>query len=808
MIKNYLLSAIRNMARNKFYTGLNILGLTIGLVTFIMIFLYVSDELSYDKYHQNYQRIYRLESSFRIGTKYDNFAIVPLPLGPALKLEYPEIEKVVRFAGTDNMLIRVGEKEYYERRFYYTDSTVFEVFSHELVQGRLEGCLTEPNTMVVSQSMARKLFGNENPIGQVVLTDNERQFKITAVVEDVPENSHLKFDGLMSAATLSKEMGEDEFNSMDPNRFWNIGVYTYVMINPNSSMLTVHEKFPQFYDKYMKSIGDQINASFDLKTTRLDQIHLNAQTASDLPTGNKAYVSIFSIVALFILLLASINYMNMATARATKRAKEVGLRKVVGAERRQLIFQFVSEAVLITIIAMILSFAISGLLLSDFSTLTGKTLSVEALFSANVVMLLVVLSIVIGIISGSYPAFYLSGFSPLAVLKGSGGKSGKTNHWLRRVLVVVQFFIAIVMIIATIIVGEQLHFLKNKDLGFNKENAIVLELQDSAFRSRAESFKQHLLQSPAITSVSNSSGVPSRNGWIQVMLVEQENEMKEMAVILTQCDYDFLTTMGLKLIEGRDFNRDMGTDDSLAVIVNQTAARQFGWGDEVLGKKIHYGMELDRSGGRIMKVIGVVEDFHFNTLHNAIEPIIMFISPVPRFRMTVRTEPGKTQEALDYLEQSWTDFGSKRPFDYEMLDVMQEESYGAEERTGVLFLIISGITMFIALLGLLGLSSYTAENRTREIGIRKVNGALTSDIMLLLFKEFIWLILIAFVLAVPVSIWRLTLWMEESFVYYTEIHWYSVAIAGLAAVIVGLLTTSFHVIKAAGANPVESLKYE
>ena len=808
MLKNYLLSAIRNIAKNKFYSALNIIGLTIGLVTFILIFLYVRDEITYDRHHTNYERIFRIESSFRIGTKYDNFAVVPFPMAPALQLEFPEVENVVRFAGEDNLLVRIDDKEYYENRFYYTDSTVFDVFNHPLLAGSLDRCLAEPNTIVLTNSSAKKYFGHENPIGQILLVDNDMQFKVTAVVADVLENSHLKFDALMSVSTLAHRPGVEDFNSMEPDRFWNIGLYAYVLLNSNSNIESIFEKFPGFYEKYMKSLGDQLNASFDLKATRLDKVHLTSKLAADLPTGNIAYIKIFSIVASFILLLASINYMNMATARATKRAKEVGLRKVIGADRYQLIIQFISEALLLTFIAYLLSLLITSMLLDDFNTLSGKAFTFNGIATPDFLLLIFGISVIIGIISGSYPAFYLSSFSPLKVLKGHAGKSGKASHWLRRGLVVIQFFIAIVMIIATIVVSDQLDFLKNKDLGFDKNNAVVLEMPDSSFRKQAVAFKDHLLQNPSIVSACNSSGVPSRNRWIQVMLVEQENEMKEMAVILTQCDYDYPKTMGFKFVEGRDFDRNMGTDDTAAVIINQTAAKQFGWGEDAIGKKINYGMELDRSGGRIMKVIGVVKDYNFNSLHNKIEPIIMFISRQPRFLTTVRYKEGEKNQALEYIEQSWKEFGNKRPFDYKMLSEMQEESYGAEQRISTLFLIIASITLFIALLGLLGLSSFTAESRTREMGIRKVTGALTGDIMLLLFREFFWLILISFVFAVPVAIWQTTNWLESGFVYYTEIHWYSVVISGLAALIIGLATISFHVVKAASANPVESLKYE
>jgi putative ABC transport system permease protein len=808
MLKNYFLSAIRNITKNPFYAFLNIIGLTIGLAAFIFIFIYVKDEISFDKHNNKYQRISRIESDFTVGSKHDKFAIVPLPMGPALKMEYPEIEEFVRFRNEDNTLFKYENKEYYEDDFYYVDSTVFDVFDVDLLQGNLEKALTEPNTAVLTKKIAEKYFGKQNAIGNVIETGGGRQFKITAVINNLPNNSHLKYDALLSATTLANELGEDEFNSMEPARFWNIGVFTYLLINENSSIERIHEKFPAFYVKYMKDFGEQFNASFDLMSTPLGDVHLNSNLAADLPTGNKSYVYIFSIVGLFMLLLAAINYMNMATAQSSKRSREVGMRKVMGAEKQQLIGQFLSESILLSVIALILALLIVFLIMPDFNNLTGKDLLFTNVISPVFLLQAFLLSVFIGLVSGSYPAFYLSSFMPLNVLKGIATLSGKPKLLMRRVLVVFQFFIAIAMIIGTLVVSDQLNFLKNKDLGFNKKNVVVMELQDSAFRSKVEVFREDLLSNSNITAVSNSTSVPGNIGWIQVMMVEQETEMKEMTVILAQCDYYFPELLELKFLQGRNFDKKMGTDDTAAVIINETAAKQYGWKDDPIGKKIHYGVNPDGAGGRIMKVIGVVKDFHFNSLHNKIEPIILFISRVPRFRVSVRVSDGKMGEALEHMENSWHKYGAQRPFNYQLLSQIQEEMYEGEEKVDLIFKIIALLTVFIALLGLFGLSSFTAEQRTKEIGIRKINGATIFDILILLYKEFFWLILIAFALAVPLAYWQLSSWLETSFIYSVEINWISVILAGVLAMVVGMLTISYHIVKVASSDPVIAIKYE
>ncbi len=808
MFKNYLISLYRNIIRNRFYSILNITGLAVGIAVAIFILLFVQDELSFDKYNVRRDRIYRIESDFTIGNKHDKFAIVPVPMGPALKIEFPEVESFVRLYGTGNALFRAGEKEYYEDYFYFSDSTIFDIFSHELITGDPKKALTEPNAIVLSEKMAKKYFDNENPMGKMITSGSDRNYKVTGVMKDLPYNSHLKFDALISGMSIAVEQGVDDFNSLEPERFWNIGVYTYILLKENSKMESIHEKFTPFYDKYMKPIGDQINATFNLTSTPLVETHFKQGLGAELPTGNKSYVFIFSAVAVFILMLAAINYMNMATARSVKRAKEVGVRKVLGAHKKLLIRQFLSESLTLAIIALLIAILIVTLLMPEFNNLSGKELSFNLTSNPLIIFEILTITILTGLISGSYPSFYLSSFLPVKVLKGGGFKTGKKSGTLRRVFVVIQFFIAIFMIIGTIVVTTQIHFLKNKNLGFNKNNLVVMEIQDSTFRSKIESFKKELLNNPDIEAATNSSGVPGQIDWIQVMRIEQEDKMNDHAIILAQTDYDYINTMKMEIVKGRDFDRNMGTDALEAVIINETAVKEFGWVENPIGKKIHYGFELDGTGGRMLKVIGIVKDFHFRSLHNKIEPVMLMMSERPRYMLTCRINPDKQKETLAFIESKWNEYNAKRPFNYEFLTESLDEMYTAEEKIGLIIQIATLLTIFIALLGLLGLSSYIAEQRTKEIGIRKIVGASVGSVLQLLYKEFALLIVIAFIIAVPLAWWRLGIWLDESFIYHEPIRWTSFLIAGITALLVGMGTISFYIIKVASGNPVEAIKYE
>ncbi len=808
MFENYLKSAIRSITKNKFYSALNAIGLAIGISAFIFIFLYVRNEITYDQYHENADRIYRIESDFNISNKHDQFAIVPIPLAPALKIELPEIESFCRFNDVGNSLFRFGDKEFYEENFYFADSTVFDIFTHNILLGNPKTCLVEPFSIVVSESIAKKFFGDENPMGLILESGSGRKYKVTAVMEDMPKNSHLHYDALLSASTFASIVGADNFNSMEPGRFWNIGVYAFVLLKENASMESVHQKFKPIYDKYMKPVGDAINASFDLMSTPLTETHFSKNLSSDRPKGNMSYIYIFSIVAIFILLIAAINYMNMATARSAKRAREVGIRKVAGAYKNQLIGQFLTESTLLAFFSLIIAVILVYILLPDFNILSGKQLDFDLIHNPALLLFIVAVTLFIGLVSGSYPAFYLSSFQPVTVIKGSSGDKGGKGGVLRKILVVLQFSIAIVMIIGTFVVSNQLEFLRDKDLGFRKENMLVLELQDSAFRSRVNTFKDELLKNPNILSVTNSTGIPGNNGWIQVMKVEKDTAMVDIAMILTMVDYDYLKTYGIQLVDGRDFDKSMGTDAEEAVIVNETTVKEFGWGDGAIGKKIHYGWELDGTGGRMLKVIGVVKDFHFNSLHNKVVPIMMFLSEFNKFYLSLHINPDNFQSTKQYIETKWNEVGAKRPFDYEWLKDTWDGMYESEQKLGVIFTVASALTIFIALLGLLGLSSFVAEQKTKEIGIRKVMGATFANIMLLLYREFVFLILIAFAIAIPLAWWQLSNWLDASFVYHVSVSLVTILLAGFLAIFISLLTISFHSVKAGMSNPVDAIKYE
>ncbi len=540
--------------------------------------------------------------------------------------------------------------------------------------------------------------------------------------------------------------------------------------------------------------------------TRLDKIHFRTQLDGDLPQGNKAYIYIFSSVAVFILLLAGINYMNMATARSEKRARETGIRKVAGAYRSQLTKFFLAESVMLALFAMIIALALAAILLPSFNLLSGKSLEISDLYSISLMPAIIVISILTGLLSGIYPAFYLSSFEPVTVLKGTY-QSSKNKGLLRKMLVTFQFVISIIMIIATLVVSDQLKFLQNKDLGYDKNNVLLVELQDTAFIRKIPSFRDAILQYPEFKEVATSTSVPGNIRSIQLMRVEQNEQMTEYALNLFLVDYDFINLIGFEIIQGRQFDRNMGTDVQEACLINETAALKLGWNDSALGKKIDFGIRLDGTATRNTKVIGVLKDFHYTSLHNEIEPIAIFLSDRPRQLLSIRVAEGKQNEALAIIRDKWLDFGVNHPLKYEYLDQQLRESYVAEAHTSKVFTVFSVLSIFIALIGLLGLSSYLSERKTKEIGIRKVHGATMTVILNLLYREFLLLLAVALVISTPVAWWLLTEWLQN-FAFHTHIKLFSIVSAAFISIAVTWFTISYHSYKAATINPVDAIKYE
>jgi len=806
MISNYIRSATRNFSRNKFYSILNILGLSLGLTATFFILLYISDELGYDKHFSKHERIYRLEGDFTINNKHDRFAVSSSAIAPALKIEFPEIEKFCRFASNDNAVLKFKEKEFFEKQIYFADSTAPDIFTLQFTEGIPDKSLNEPNTIILSESSAKKYFGTEPAYGKTLITGNGNSFKVTGVFKDLPDNTHLKFDMLMSMNTLAKLFGRDRFNSLEPGAFWNVSMYSYILLKPNSPIENIEKKFPSVYNKYMKEIGDQINASFELETTRLDKIHHFSKLAADQPVGNMAYIYVFGAVAIFILLLASINYMNLATARASARAREVGLRKVVGANRFQLTSQFLSESILFSAAALFISFGLMQVLLPSFNELSGKKLTFGFSTDPGILFGIIGTSLLTGFLSGLYPAFVLSSFQPAMVLKGKL-HSGTKGSWMRKSLVTFQMIISVIMITGTLVIYGQLNFLRNADLGFDKNNIMVIDIQDTTFRKKMTEFKEELKQNPSILASSMSLGVPGGQNSIQVMRVEKENKMQEYALNLIPCDYDFPELLKLKFISGRNFNRNMGTDKLEAVIINESTVNAMGWGKDAIGKKIHFGFELDGTGGRILKVIGVVKDFNFTSLHNKVEPLILFIPDFPCNTLSVRLKDGFSPATINFIRDKWSQFGANRPFDYYFLDKDYESKYQAEAKLGTVFATFAGLSIFIALMGLLGLSSFVAMQRSKEIGIRKVLGSSIGGILRMLYKESVVLVIVACVIAIPVSHYFLYNWLGN-FAYHIEITWITYLLSVLASFTVAVVSISFHAIRAATSNPVNAIKYE
>ena len=820
MFKNYFKTILRNLLHNKFYSLLNIFGLATGIVAAIFILLYVKDELSFDRYNKNYQRIYRLEGHFNIDNKDEKFSVTQVPLAPTLKDENPEIETYVRFDNAGTLYFKKGGYEIETDSVYFADSTVFDVFTVDFISGNPEKALVRPNTMVVTQSFARRFLDKEDPVGQTLTTVDGNLFEVTGVIEDLPQNTHLKYTALISMSTLEKRIGKEQFNDRSEDSFWNIGLYSYVMLKEGTSVQPVLDRFPQFYDKYMKDIGEKIKASFKLMVKPLADIHLNSSDLKgELATGNKWYVYVFMIIAVFILVIASINYMNLSTARAVTRAREVGIRKISGALKSKLVTQFLSESVILSVMAFIVAIILLLLLLPMFNDISGKHFSMQFFTAPGMILGMIGITLFVGIASGIYPAFFLSSYKPVKVLKGNSSASdGKAA--LRKVLVIFQFTLSVAMIIATLIVSGQLKYMRSTYLGFDKADVVVMTLRDSTLRKNIEPLKQELLKDPDILSVAASSSTPGFGFSIQVMRMEGENgEMVDRTLNNYFIDYDYIDLMKIPMVAGRNYQRNMPTDDKKAFIINQTAARNFGWVDstasgnidysKALGKKLQYGFNDDGTMRRDGEIVGVYQDFHFTSLHNAIEPQILLLQTDTRYLrlLNIRLSKNNRKETIDYIDKIRKEFSSKFPFEYVYLDENLNKFYTEEVRKGKLLNAFTILSIFVALLGLLGLSSYMTQQRSKEVGIRKVVGSSATNIVGLYLKEFIKWVLIANVLAWVIAYYFMDKWLQN-FEYHINIGIWIFIVSALISVLIAAFTVSFRVIQAAGKNPVDAIKYE
>ncbi len=796
MLKNLIKTSFRNILRDKAYSSINILGLTIGITSSIFLLLYILDELNYDKYHVNHESIYRVIT--HITEQDDDFTwvVAQIPFGPTVRDRYPEVEKAVRFIGLGRVLYKKGDRKFYEEEIFATDSAVFEVFSYDFIDGDPATALHNPNSIVLTRDLAIKYFGSEHSVGES-LEAGEEIFKVTGVIENVPKNSQFSFDGLISISSLDEQRRNGSWG--------NFGVFTYLYAPNLSNSVDFEDKLSEIYDEYCAPIFKQYGINFEYKLQRLTDIHLHSRYEGEADVnGDIRYIYIFAAVAAFMLIIASINYMNLATARSARRSREVGIRKVVGSHRFQLISQFILESLLLSIIAFILSLVLVLAILPFFNDLLDKEITMAFLFDPLIIAGLISIILFVGFLGGSYPAFYLSSFKPALVLKSKMTSRGG-NAFLRKGLVILQFSISIIMLVCTWLVYDQLQYLAEKDLGFDKEHIIRMSLSTQEMQENYDALRAKLLDLPGVINVATASTSPGYGVGKNLINVEDQNgEMVERGIDMYAVDYDYISTLGFHILEGRDFSRDFPSDTSTAVIVTEAMADRMGW-DSALGKKFSF-MGGDGQEPEPMLVVGVLQDYHHASLYNIIEPILLL--PRENLRiMHIKIDGKSIKQELANIEKVWNEVQTDQPFEYTFLDQEFQEQYHNDETRGQIFTVFAVLTMTLACLGLLGLASYTAEQRTKEISIRKVVGANIQSLIYLMSKEFISLIIISIIIGLPVAYYFMEKWLQN-FAFAMDINWVSFLLVSVMALIITFGTVSYHTIRAALTNPVDALKEE
>ncbi|UFH57482.1 ABC transporter permease [Spirosoma sp. KNUC1025] len=802
MLRNYLLIALRNLRKHKTFSFINIIGVAVGLACFLLIALYVQDELGYDRYNANADRVYRVTRTFLSseGTASLKLAQAAPPFGPLIKQDFPEAEQVVRTLDLSNGLLRVGEHSFNEPDIYMAEANLFKVLSFDIVSGNPDQALVNPFSIMFSRPMAEKYFGSENPIGKTVRMNNQFDMTITGVFEPLPTQAHFHPGFLVSFSTLNDNRiyGAEGLRTNWSNNSFN----TYVLLRPGADPKRMEAAFPAFQNKYVPTEEGRQASSFSvLNLQKLTDIHLRSHTDSEVePTGDITYIYLFSAIGLFILLIACINYMNLATARSAGRAKEVGMRKVVGALRNQLIGQFLSESILLVVFALGIAVFLVMLSVPALNDFTNKQLSFRQLLDPVFLSVVVGITLITGLVAGSYPAFFLTSFRPLGVLKGqiaSTVRSGK----LRQVLVITQFAIAIALIISTAVVYNQMKYIQDYRLGYAKDQMLILrDVGDST--TNYETLKQQLVQTGAVRDMGRSSRIPSGRLLDSYGAMAMKGDtMAPVKINLRglQVDYDFIPAYQIGMAAGRNFSRSYSTDTAM-VVLNETAVRQLGWTpDQAIGKPFQYGPAKGQ-------IIGVTKDFHFESLHQQMAALAMILQPGQLNWVSVPLK-GNTSEAVQRVESVWKQFFPQQPFDYKFLDERFARLYAREQTQQTLFSIFAGIAILISCLGLFGLSMFMAEARTKEIGIRKVLGASEASLVALFSKDFMKLVVVALVIASPIAWYAMHSWLND-FAYRTDIHWWVFALAGGLTVLIALLTVSFQSVKAALTNPIKSLKSE
>jgi len=807
MIKNYLKVATRILRRHKAYSFINIAGLAIGMASCLLILLYIQDELSYDRYNKNYNCIYRIATMVQMGDTTVHVVGAAAPMAKTLIKEFPEVEDAVRFQDGDDVRVSFGEKSFREKRVIYTDPSFFNIFTVPLLAGDEKSALESPRTLVISERTARRYFGATDPVGKTLLFDGRTDYKITGVFKDIPKNSHFHFDIIASLSSLPA--------SQMP--MWlSFNYKTYLLLKPGTDPKFFDTQFPVMYRKYAgpqlekamgksfeeltKDLGMKIESSLQ----RLKDVHLRSDIMGEFEANSDIkYIYILSAIAFFILIIASINFMNLSTARSAGRAKEVGLRKVLGSQRKELVRQFLTESLILSVISLAFALLVFWFGLGLFNSLSGKALTLSDLNNGFMFAAFLGIAVLTGLLAGSYPAFYISAFRPVNVLRGRVRTGAKTVS-LRRILVIFQFAASIILIVGTFVVFNQLRYIQNKKLGYNKEQVIIVD-NAHLLRRQSESFKNEVVKNPKIVSGTMASCLPVASGREVMMVAPEGTPLSEETppMAIWPVDHDYIKTLEIKIVSGRDFLREHSTDEG-AAIINQRAAKHFGW-DNPLGKRIQKFDSLN-ARPKVYTIIGVMEDFHFDSLRDSIKPLVLYLGRSTGL-MSFRIKTENISGTIAFLRKRWSEFLPGEPFAYSFMDERFSSIYESEQRIGKIFGIFSGLAIFISCLGLFGLAAFMAEKRTKEIGIRKVLGATVSSIIRLMIKEFILLVAIANLIAWPVAYFIMRSWLQD-FTYRVSLGVHLFVLAGLVALLVALTTVIFQAVKAAIANPVHSLRYE
>lgn len=808
MFKNYFKIVFRNARKHPMYVLINLIGLAIGMAVSILILLYVQFELSYDKYHPEADRIFRVSRAWNNADGQTSLHLghTAPPFGPLLKSDFPEDVEVSARLFNFNPLIKSGGNSFEEERFFFADTEAFELFSWEIVAGEGKSALEEADGIVLSESTAKRYFGNDNAVGKELLASldgQEMTFQVRGVMKDMPENSHFHVDFLASMVPVIQFYGglEPFMSNFGSNNF-----STFIRLRPGLDYKAFEAKLPALIDRHMgeNQAGIPVSKETRLMLWPIGDVHLYSNLDSEIePNGNIDYVYVYLAVAFFILLIACINFMNLSTARSSLRSMEVGLRKVMGADRGLLIKQFLGESFVMTFFSMILALMLVYLFLPTFSDFTERPLNLNFIHHPQYLLLVVGIIAFVGFISGSYPALFLSGFTPAKVLKGAF-KAGKVHERFRSVLVIGQFAISVILIVAVLVVISQLNFMQSKDLGFKKDDIVVLPTS-ARITDNFLIFKDRLENHPGIQAVTVSTRVPSgRLLDSQGGTAEVNGEMSQLTIRIAdiQVGHNFMETYGIALVAGRDFDFTLASDSTEAFILNETAVKEVGWSspEEAIGKQFLYG-------GRRGFVTGVMKDFHFESLHQPIVPIVFYIPQNRMNQVSVKMDADQRDQVLAYLEDEWAEARPDFPFEPIFVDEGFNRQYETENRVKTIFTFFSALTIFISVLGLLGLVTFATEQRTREIGIRKVMGAETGNILLLLGKDFLKLVAFGFLIAIPISWFGMNNWLDD-FAYKIGVSWTVFLWAGLLAGTIAAITVISQTLKAAWANPVASIKNE